>query len=228
MINANKKYVIETFFGCFGRRAVKTHFIQIGENYIDLVEKYIKPEYQEGEIVSVSEKIISLCQNRVIHKKDMKISLLARFLSSFASHSEAGIGVDSVWKMQFAIDHCGRAKVLWASFCGGVGKLFGKTGIFYDIVGMEVRGLDGFYDKSFKEYGEFGIMIPTDPDGVCNEIYEKTGIMAMIVDANDFTVDILGKCSKINYINEELAAMIKDNPAGQSDQCTPFVIINKL
>lgn len=58
----------------FNRYAIKTHFVQIGENYIDIIEKYIKPIYKAGDFISISEKIISLCQKRVIYKKDMKVS----------------------------------------------------------------------------------------------------------------------------------------------------------
>ena len=93
-----------------------------------------------GDILSISEKIISLCQNRVVYKKDMKISMLAKFLSKFAMKTDAGVGVSEPYKMQFAIDICGPLKVLYAAVLGGIGKLFGKRGIFYDIVGIEVSG----------------------------------------------------------------------------------------
>ena len=211
----------------YDRYAIKTHYIQIGENYIDIMEKYVKPVYQEGDIISISEKIISLCQKRIIYKKDVKVSFLAKFLSKFAMSSDAGIGVDSPYKMQVAIDLCGRVKVIYAAIRAGIGKLFHKRGIFYEIVGQEISGLDGFYSKVFPEYGEFGIRIPENPDKVCDEIYEKLGIKSMIVDANDLSVEILGKASSIEYDNEHLKKLIKDNPAGQSKQLTPLILIRK-
>ncbi len=225
--NQNKQIQIQTEAGTFQRCAIKTHFVQIGEDYVQLVKDYVLPMYQEGDILSISEKIISLCQKRVVYKKDMHLSWLAKFLSRFASHSSAGIGVDCVWKMQFAIDHCGPLKIIWASIAAAFGKLFGKRGVFYAIAGPEVTGLDGFYDKSYAEYGDFGIRIPENSAGVCDEIYEKTGVACMIVDANDFTVDILGKSKVIPFSDQELAAIIKDNPAGQSAQQTPFILIRQ-
>ena len=64
--NENKE-ILRKVNGCkFNRYAIKTHFIQIGENYIDIIEKYIKPIYKQGDFISISEKIISLCQERVI------------------------------------------------------------------------------------------------------------------------------------------------------------------
>lgn len=209
------------------RHAVKTHYIQLGESYIDVIEKYVSPIYEKGDIISISEKIISLCQKRVVYKKDMKVTGLAKFLSKFAMRSDAGVGVDNPYKMQFAIDLCGRIKVIWAAIAGGVCKIFGKRGVFYEIVGPEVSGLDGFYGNVFEDYADFGIRIPENSTGVCNEIYEKLGIKAMIVDANDFNVEILGKSDAITNTDEELKKMVKDNPAGQVKTLTPIVLVRK-
>lgn len=212
----------------YARHAIQTHFVQVGESYVDLVEKYVKPLYQPGDLLSSSEKIIGLCQKRVVYKKDMKLGWLAKFLSKFASHSTAGIGVDSPWKMQFAIDQCGALKVIWAAICAGVGKLFGKHGVFYDMVGQEVSGLDGFYDHEFEEYGQFGIRLPENPGKVCDEIEAATGVQAMIVDANDLNIEILGKASSVSLDDETLKGLIRDNPAGQSRELTPFILIRPV
>ena len=226
--NAKKNVAIETSTGTYLRHAIETHFVGIGEDYIELVERYVKPLYEEGDLLSISEKIVALCQERVVYRKDMKISFLAKLLSRFAiQHNSAGIGVGEVCKMQFAIDECGALKVLWAAICAGFGTLVGRRGIFYEMVGMEVTGLDGFYPDVFPVYGDYGIRIPENPVGVCNEIYEKTGIRAMIVDANDITRDILGKGDTVTLTDEELCEIIRDNPAGQEDQCTPFILIRK-
>ncbi len=212
----------------YARHAIQTHFVQVGESYVDLVERYVKPLYQPGDLLSSSEKIIGLCQKRVVYKKDMKLGWLAKFLSKFASHSSAGIGVDSPWKMQFAIDQCGAWRVIWAAVCAGVGKLFGKHGVFYDMVGQEVSGLDGFYDHEFEEYGQFGIRLPENPGKVCDEIEAATGVQAMIVDANDLNIEILGKASSVNLDDETLKGLIRDNPAGQSRELTPFILIRPV
>lgn len=226
--NENKNLEIEVEGKSYNRYAIKTHYVQIGENYIDIMEKYVKPYYQEGDFISISEKIISLCQKRIIYKKDVKVSRLAKFLSKFAMSSDAGIGVDSPYKMQVAINLCGRFKVIYAAILAGIGKLFRKKGIFYKIVGQEISGLDGFYGKVFPEYSDFGIRIPENPNEVCDEIYNKLGIKAMIVDANDFNVEILGKSKSLEYEDTILAKIIKDNPAGQSKQLTPIILVRPM
>ena len=180
--NKDKNVSIETSTGTYDRCAIHTHFIEIGEDYNELVERYVKPLWQEGDLLAVAEKIVSLCQNNVIPKKDVKVSKLAKFLSRFATqHNSAGIGVGDVYKMQYAIDINGGAKVFWAAVCAGFGKLVGKKGIFYDMVGDEVRGLDGFYPDVFPIYGEYGIPLPKNPNGVCNEIKEKTDDLSKVV-----------------------------------------------
>jgi len=225
--NENKNVEILSGSDTYSRHAITTHYVQIGEDYIKIIEKYVKDLYQEGDILSISEKIIGLCQNRVVYKKDVKVGLLAKFLSKFAMRSDAGVGVDNPYKMQFAIMMCGRLKVIYAAIMGGIGKLFHKKGVFYEIVGQEISGLDGFYGKVFEDYAEFGIRIPENSTGVCNEIFEKTGVKAMIVDANDLNVEILGKCDDIDKTEDELKTLIIDNPAGQSKELTPLILIRR-
>lgn len=225
--NENKNLRIETGFGPYDRGAIRTHFVAVGEDYIELVKQYVLPHYQEGDILSIAEKVISLCQKNIIYKKDMKLTWLAKFLSRFASHSPHGIGVDNPWKMQFAIDHCGALKIIYASVAAGVGKLFGKKGVFYKIAGPEVAGLDGFYTASFEEYGNFCMMLPKEPNEVCRKIHEATGITCMVVDANDFERDILGKSPNLTLTDEQCAELIRDNPSGNSTQLTPFILIRK-
>lgn len=228
-LKANDKKQVEiTMNGeVYSRYALKTHFVKQGEDYIDLFKQYVLPYYQDGDIVSSSEKIIALCQQRVVKRSDMKVGFWANFLSKFASHPTTGIGVGEAIKMQFAIDTVGLPKVLWASIASAFTKLFGKKGVFYEIVGQEVSGLDGFYDHVWSEYRDIGILLPENPEKVCNEVKEKLGISVMIVDANDFGQEILGKSDDIDLSDDELRQLISDNPAGQNKELTPFILIRK-
>lgn len=209
------------------RHAIKTHFVKQGESYIDIFKKYVLPIYQEGDIVSSAEKIIALCQNRVVKREDLKIGFWAKLLSKFASHPDTGVGVGETIKMQYAITKVGLPKVLFASVAGGVCKIFGKKGVFYEIVGTEVSGLDGFYDHVWSEYRDIGIENPENPTGVCNEIKEKLGISCMIVDANDLGQELLGHSDDITLSDDELIGLVADNPTGQDRQVTPLILIRK-
>ena len=99
--------------------------------------------------------------------------------------------------------------------------------MFYKIVGEEVSGLDGFYGDVWEEYTDIGIEIPANSNRVCNEILKKLGISTMIVDANDFGREILGKSKDISLSNNELKEIIRDNPAGQEREQTPLILIRK-
>lgn len=214
----------------FERYGIKTHFIEVGEDYIALMKKYILPFIEEGDIVSSSEKVISMCQANVVRMEDMKLSRAAKLMSRFGKKTDSGIGITEPYKLQLMIDMNGMGRVLYAGVAGAVGKLMGKRGVFYKILGENTAGIDGFYSHSaFEAYHTLATLNPREPNKVCNEIYENCHIPMMIVDANDIDVHILGKAQKLNQIsNEKLAALIWDNPAGQDDEQTPFVVIRDI
>ena len=214
----------------FERYAVKTHFIERGEDYIELVRRYIKPLYNPGDIVSISEKVISMCQNNTVEMKDVHPGFFAKFLSRFATRNHTGIGMDQPYKLQLAIDLKGLPLILWASFCGAVGKIFGRQGVFYKIAGQDVSGIDGFYSRSFFEtYHTLAVLNPREPNKVCADIETELDMACMIVDANDINIEILGRSQSIaDKPLELLLGAIGDNPSGQDDELTPFVIVRDL
>ena len=226
--NEGKSVTIEAMGRTWARHAISTHFVQVGESYIGLMEQYVLPHYQAGDIVSMSEKVIAMCQGRVVTEDQVKPGFWARLLSRFVHQTAAGPGMGLPVKMQFAINVCGLPRVLWAAFRAAVDKLRGVHGTFYDVLGQEVSGLDGFYGHEIPEYEHMGVRIPSDPAGVCDEIYEKTGIVSMIVDANDLNVEMLGHCSQLKESDEALLGLIRDNPAGQDRQLTPFILIREV
>lgn len=228
VVNEGKKLEIMVNKDTYLRYGVPTRFVKINDDYIQLIKEFVFPFYKENDILSISEKIISLCQNRIIKREDIQIGKWAKFLSKFANQkNRGGYGVGMAINMQYAINKVGLGKVLLASILGGLTKIIGIKGVFYKIVGREVSGLDGFYDGAWEEYRDIGIEIPLYPNQVCNEIKNKLGITCMIVDANDFGVVILGKSHDLKLTNRILKKIIKDNPASQLKEKTPFVLIRK-
>ena len=104
-------------------------------------------------------------------------------------------------------------------------KLRGVRGTFYRLLGPEVRGLDGFYGEDIPAYADLGIRIPHHPDQLCEQVYRETGILSYIVDANALGVELLGKAAALPQGADWLTAVLRDNPAGQEGQCTPFLLI---
>lgn len=214
----------------FERFAIQTHFVKQGESYLELINKYVMPFYEKGDVLSISEKVISMCQDNTVSKKDVKLGFWAKFLSKFASSNNRGVAMDEPYKLQLAINLAGLPRILLASFCSAVTKLFGMKGVFYKIAGNDIDGIDGFYmHSSFDVYHDIALLNPKNPDKVCSEIENAFNVQCMIVDANDFGVNILGRSKGIESLSDEfLISLVKDNPAGQSDELTPFIIIKNV
>ena len=226
--NEGKSIEIKADGETYLRHAIQTRFITAWDNYLEIIKEYVSDLYREGDILSISEKIISICQHRVIRREEIRIGRWARFLSWFADHkNRGGYGVGMVINMQYAIDKVGLPRVIMASIAGGFCKLLGIRGVFYRIAGREVSGLDGFYDGAWEEYRDIGIEIPYRPSSVCNEIKRELGISCMIVDANDLGQEILGKSDDITLEDRILKQLIQDNPAGQKQQKTPLILIRR-
>ena len=214
----------------YERYGIKTHFIEKGEDLVEVLRRYVTPLYQEGDVVTLGEKVVSMCQGNIVTMDEVKVGFWAKFLSKFAYRSATGTGLSEPYKLQLTIDMKGLPLVLWASFCSAVGKLFGKRGVFFEIVGRDIAGIDGFYPHSqFDAYKTTAVLSSSNPNGVCADIYEKLGISCVLVDANDIDVEVLGKSPDLTEIPDvELADRIRDNPAGQDDELTPFILIRDI
>lgn len=222
------KGVVEINGSKYERFAVKTHFVEVNEPYLQLARTYISDFTKEGDILAISEKIIALSQGRVIKRSDVKIGFWAKLLSKFVMKTSAGFSVGNVFKMQVAINLAGLPRILFAALCSAVTKPFGIRGVFYKVAGHEINGLDGFYGGAFKEYEELGILNPINTDFVCQNVEDFLGVRATIVDANDLGCNILGKSKGLVNQEDIIFAALKDNPAGQTNQCTPFILIRKI
>lgn len=225
--NEGRKLAIEVNDRVYNRYPLKTHFVKIGEDYVELIKKYVLPYYKEGDILSMSEKVIALCQNDVLLKSDLKVTWLAKLLSGCAFKNPAGPAMDNVYKMQAAIKLAGPVRVFIGAALSAITKPFGIRGVFYNVVGSGVRNIDGFCVVAYDYYADKGILAPSNPDNACQKIKDATGVDCMVVDANDYGVQILGKNKEIAYDDETLIKLIKDNPAGQEGEQTPFILVRE-
>ena len=209
----------------YNRYAIRTHFVKEGENILEIIQKYVVPVYEEGDILSISEKIVAICQGDIVYKKDLEVSLLAKILSKFVVKTPHGYGVGNVYKMQVAINLVGSVKIIFAAMIAAIAKLFGIKGVFYKIVGKGVSNIDGFIDETFDYYGDRGILAPSNPEVACQSIKDMYNINCMIVDANDLGVEILASNREVTYMQNLVKDLISDNPAGQEKQQTPLILI---
>ncbi len=213
----------------YRRFAIHTHFIEVGEDQAELVKRYVLPLYQPGDVLSFGAKVMAMCTKNVVTKEECEPGFWAKLLSRRASETVAGVGVHEPYKMQLAIKMVGLPKVLFASAASAVTKLFGKKGVFWKIVGPEVAGIDGFYYRSsFERYKEIALINNDNPVELCDALEKATGVPTVLMDANDIDRNQLGKGTNFPLTDDQIQDAMKDNPSGQGDELTPFILIRPV
>jgi len=209
------------------RHLIRTHFIDVNDNFDEIVKKYVLPLAKENDIIILCQKIVSIIQKRIVYKKDIRVGLWAKFLSKFVKKTPSGFSVGNPLKMQVAINVAGLPRVLLASFLGFTAKLFGITGVFYRVVGNQVSEIDGFYGEAYSQYLDMGILGPKNCDDLCNDLKNKFNFSFAVADVNDLGGNILGVSQNLKGKEKLLYQILKDNPAGQSNAQTPIIILRK-
>ena len=213
----------------YDRFAIKTHFVEVGESQFDLVEKYFMPLYQPGDVLSFGAKVMAMCVKSVKTREEVKPGFWASILWRFAASNSTGVGMHEPGKMQLVIDMVGLPRVLLAAGLSAVTKPFGKKGVFYEVCGKGVGGIDGFYDRSsFEVYKDLALINPPNPDRLSDELAARFNIPVVLMDANDIQRDQLGKSSNMTLTDEQLQEAMTDNPSGQGEELTPLILIRPI
>ncbi len=213
----------------YDRYAIQTHFVAVGESQLELVEKYVRPLFQEGDVLSFGAKVMCMCVKSVRTREQVKPGFWANLLWRFAGINTTGVGMHEPYKLQLVIDLVGLPRVLLAAFLSAVTKPFGVRGVFYKVCGKGVGGIDGFYYRSsFEIYHELALINPENADELCEELSKQTGMPVVLMDANDIQRDQLGKSSNMPLTDAQLQDALKDNPSGQGDELTPLILIRPL
>ncbi|MGW5241930.1 asparagine synthase-related protein [Monashia sp. NPDC004114] len=182
----------------------------------------------------ISEKIVAITQGRSFFIWDIKVGRPARILSRYVTRTPAGIGLGSPFTMQLAIEEAGLPRVLFASAGGAIGKLVGRRGLFYDLVGGDIRAIDGPTEYSVYPANVSAKLGPKDPDEVAARLsaairervpaaYRDTFGGTVVMDANDIGRNVLGQDAP--GPKERYEAMFADNPLGQGSEQTPMAIV---
>jgi len=213
----------------YDRYAIQTHFVQVGEDQAALVERYVRPLFQPGDVLSFGAKVMAMCVGSVRSREEVKPGFWANALWRFAGINHTGVGMHEPYKLQLVIDQVGLPRMLLAAFLSAITKPFGIKGVFYRVCGQGVGGIDGFYTRSsFPIDRDLALLNPENPVELCDALCEKTGIPVVLMDANDIQRDQLGKCSAFPLTDEEIQEALSDNPSGQGDELTPLILIRPV
>ena len=83
----------------YSRLAIQTHFVMRGEDQAELVEKYVRPLYQPGDMLSFGAKVMAMCVQSVKTKDEVKPGFWAKLLWRFAGINTTGVGMHEPHKL---------------------------------------------------------------------------------------------------------------------------------
>ncbi|TWE07970.1 asparagine synthase (glutamine-hydrolyzing) [Rudaeicoccus suwonensis] len=250
--NADKQLDLTTASGASVRRyPLRTELVSRDDDLDARVNEHIDaffaaleadPEHQAALagkrwFFFISEKIVAITQGRSYFIWDINVGRSARILSKYVTRTPAGIGLGSPFTMQLAIQEVGLPRVLYASAGGAVGKAIGRRGLFYELVGNDIRAIDGPTEYSAYPSNVSAKLAPKDPDQVASRLsaairerapqaYRDTFGGTVVMDANDIGRNVLGSDVKGDWTRFE--EMFADNPLGQSTEQTPMAIVVEL
>jgi len=211
----------------YERIPIKTHFIRFGEDLILLIKKYVAKEYKNGDWLAISEKVVSVCQNNVRHISTVKAGWLAKLIVKGVKKYPNDIGFSKPEKMQLAVELAGKPRAIFAMILGAIGKVVGIRGIFWRLIGHRASEIDGFNPDAMYPYTEYTVLPPRDPEKICQNIENKLSIPTVIIDGNNINVKIISQSAGVPANKKTARLILLDNPMGQDDELTPFVLIRK-
>ncbi|MEN9222287.1 MAG: hypothetical protein Q6M04_07595 [Thermostichus sp. BF3_bins_97] len=199
---------------------IPTHLLTPSDEWPAVIERYIRPHAQPGDIVAISETAAAVVQGHFRHPLQVKPGFLARTLCYFFPSKTS---LSSSYGLQTLIDCSGPWRVLWAFGIGSLAKLLRIPGVFYALAGDQAALIDDV-TGTLPPYDQFIVLGPKDPAHLVQQIKTQTGYEIAIVDANDLgEVKILAATSGVKGSLVEQA--LKKNPAGNSAEQTPVVLI---
>jgi len=212
----------------YERILIKTHLIGFGEDLMGLIDRYVAPQVQAGDWLAISEKIISVSQNNARHISTVKASWLAKLIVKGVKKYPNDIGFSHPKKMQVAIEIAGYPRMILAMVIGFLGKLIGVRGLFWTIAGNRVSEIDGFNPDAMYPYTEYALLPPQNPEHECQDIENRFNLPTTIIDGNNINVKIIASSDNLPVNNDVARLILLDNPMGQDDEMTPFVLVRKI
>jgi F420-0:gamma-glutamyl ligase-like protein len=225
--NKNKQLTVDISGESFARYPIRTHVVTPGEDLMKIIKDYLIPYAKPEDVIFVSEKLVAITQKRSISIKDIKPSWLAKNAVKFVYKNPGGLGIATPWTMQMVIQEAGLLRFLFSSFIAVILKPFGRTGMFYRLIGQRAKAIDGPIPHAMPPYNECVTLSPLNCKDIAKKIKEKFGHEAVIIDSNDLGCETMGISS--NKITEFWAcAVFKGNPLGQGREQTPLCIVRKV
>jgi hypothetical protein len=199
---------------------VRTRLFTPGDDIGSLVDDAVRGIARPDDVIVVAETAVAIAQRRFVVAEFVRPSRLAYAL---AKRAGALATMSQPESAQIVIDQVGSGKVIYAAIAQVLGRLIGRRGVFYEILGEAIAAIDG-YTGTLPPYERAIVFGPAEPDNVCAELTARLGYGFAIVDANDLRkAKALGVSPGLVRARVELALL--GNPHGNSDEQTPLVIL---
>jgi hypothetical protein len=199
---------------------IRTRLVGPGDDIGALVAQAVGGIARPDDVIAIAETAVAIAQRRFVGAEFVRPSRLAYAL---ARRAGALATVNQPESLQVVIDQVGPHNVVLAALAHLVGRLRGKRGVFYEMLGEAIAAIDG-YTGTLPPYERAIVFGPADPARVCAELRARLGYGFAIVDANDLRrAKALGVSPGLVRENVERALLA--NPHGNSDEQTPLVIL---
>jgi F420-0:gamma-glutamyl ligase len=177
---------------------------------------------QLGDTVAISEKVVVLLTGRAVDIGTVQPGRLARVLAGHVRPRTDSCGLSIPEKMEYVVRTVGSGRVIAAALGGAVTRPLGLRGTFYRLAGSVARDIDG--GRPPYEHLLFPPLETADAHRICADLERALGIGVGIVDLNDFGGSIRAASPRA-LPAATLAAVLSDNPMGQRQRGTPFVVV---
>lgn len=199
---------------------VRTRVVRAGDDLVALVAAAVHGIARPGDVIAISETAVAIAQGAFVVAEHVRPSKLAYALSRRAG---ALATINQPESLQLVIDDVGAWRVFYAAVLQVLGRLVGRRGVFYEMMGEAITAIDG-YTGTMPPYERAIVLSPREPDTVCEAIAAATGVACAIVDANDLEkAKVLGASRGVDRSAVEGALL--DNPHGNGDEQTPIVVL---
>jgi F420-0:gamma-glutamyl ligase len=199
---------------------VRTKVIRRGDDLIATIADAVRGIARSGDVVAVSESAVAIAQGEFVRAEYVRPSKLAYALSRRAG---AMATMSQPESLQLVIDRVGTWRVINATLAHLFGRLCGRRGAFYEVVGDAIAAIDG-YTGTMPPYERTIVFAPRDPAAFAQSLRERIGVACAVVDAND-----LGKAKVLGCMqgvcSGVVAQALLDNPHGNGDEQTPVVVL---
>jgi hypothetical protein len=206
----------------YQRATVQTPWLGSADDLVATMRAALDGVAQGGDTLLLTEKVAVLLTGRAVPAATVHPGRLARWLAGRVQPVGHSRGLSIPEKMQYVLDHAGRARIALAAASTALTRPFGLRGTFFRIAGSLARDLDGMRPPYL------GLLLPPLPLAEARRLAEaladELGTGVAVVDINDRGGSV--RAASHDALEAELLfAVLRDNPLGQAHTSTPIGLV---